>query len=70
MKSEKRKCVRCWVNLREGEKLRCRVCIDRVNEELEGKADRNYEYYFKFYIKKAKKDERILWERLKNILKV
>ena len=66
----KRQCVRCWVHLREWEKLWCRVCIDRVNEELEWKADRNYEYYFKFYIKRTRKDERVLWERLKDILKV
>jgi hypothetical protein len=30
----------------------------------------DYKYYFKFYIKKAKRDERILWKRVKDILKV
>ena len=49
-----RQCVRCWVHLRDGEKLWCRVCIDRVNEELEWKADREWRYYFRWHLRHKK----------------
>ena len=56
----KRQCVRCGVHLTEERKLWCKKCRERVDEELRGEVDRNYEYYFKFYIKRTRKNERVL----------
>ena len=50
----KRQCVRCWVHLAKDQKLWCSKCIQRVNEELEWKADRPYQYYFKRNLKHKK----------------
>ena len=52
----KRQCLRCGVHLMENEKLWCKKCIIRVNEELEWKADREYEYYFRYHLKRMRKE--------------
>ena len=66
-----RQCARCWIHIKEEtNRIWCKKCLERVHEELEGKANRKFEYYFKFYIKKTKRDERALWERVKNTPKV
>ena len=51
----KRQCVRCWVHLYKDQKLWCSKCIQRVNEELEWKADREWRYYFRHHLKQMKK---------------
>jgi hypothetical protein len=59
----KRQCVRCWVRLDNDRRLWCSRCMARVNEELEWKADREYEYYFRYHLKRMRK------EREKEMLK-
>lgn len=54
-KSERRNCVKCGLHLKEEKnKLRCDKCMERVNEELEWKADREWEYYFRWNLKHKK----------------
>ena len=50
----KRQCVRCWVHLDNIRKLWCKKCMERVMEELEWKADRPYQYYFRWNIEHKK----------------
>jgi NMD protein affecting ribosome stability and mRNA decay len=51
-----RQCLRCGRHIKEEtNRLWCDKCIIRVNEELEGKADRNYEYYFRHHLKQMRK---------------
>ena len=51
-----KQCLRCGRHIKEEtNRLWCEKCIIRVNEELEGKADRNYEYYFRHHLKQMKK---------------
>ena len=52
----KRQCLRCWVRLDNERKLWCSRCMARVNEELEWKADREYEYYFRYHLKRMRKE--------------
>ena len=60
----KRQCVRCGVHI-EWRRLWCSRCMARVNEELEWKADREYEYYFRYHLKRMRKER----EREKEMLK-
>lgn len=50
----KRQCVRCGVHLTEERKLWCKKCRERVNEELEWKADREWRYYFRWNLRHKK----------------
>ncbi len=52
-----KQCVRCGHHIKEEtNRLWCEKCIIRVNEELEWKADRNYEYYFRHHLKQMRKE--------------
>ena len=51
-----RQCVRCGRYIKEeANRLWCSRCIIHVNEELEGKADREWRYYFRHHLKQMKK---------------
>jgi len=52
----KKQCVRCGVHLMENEKLRCKKCRERVDEELRGEISRPYEYYFRHHLKQMRKE--------------
>ena len=60
-----KQCVRCWKKLDPEHKLRCDRCIVKVNEEIQWKADRPYQYYFRFNIKRQKHENNKLSEMLK-----
>ena len=50
-----KQCVRCWVHIKEEtNRLWCRKCVERVNEELEWKADRDFRYYFRWNLRHKK----------------
>lgn len=52
----RKQCVRCGRHIKdETNKLWCSRCMERVNEELEGKADREWRYYFRHHLKQMKK---------------
>lgn len=54
----KRQCVKCWLHIpNETNKLRCDRCMEKVMEEVEWKADREFSYYFRFNIKRMKHEE-------------
>lgn len=55
----KRQCLRCGVHI-EWRRLWCKNCMDKVMEELEWKADREYEYYFRYHLKRMRKEKEIL----------
>ena len=53
-----KQCVRCGLPIKEEtNRLWCPKCLKRVHEELEGRADRKFEYYFKHHLKKMKKEK-------------
>lgn len=48
-------CLRCWLHIEDNPKiLWCKNCLERVKEELEWKADRPFEYYFRFNLKRMR----------------
>lgn len=53
----KRQCVRCWLHLDSERELWCKRCRERVNEELNGEANRPFEYYFRFNLKRMKHEK-------------
>ena len=49
-----RQCVRCWLHLDKDQKLWCKKCRERVDEELRWEISRPFEYYFKRNLKHKK----------------
>jgi hypothetical protein len=63
----KRQCVRCWLHLDKDQKLWCKKCKERVDEEFRGEVSRPYTYYFAFYLKKQRHYERKIREWMKDV---
>jgi len=62
----KKQCVRCWRHIPdEYSRLWCDTCRERVNEELSWEANRPFQYYFRFNLKKIKDDKNQMQELLK-----
>ena len=59
-------CVRCGLHLREEpNKLWCKKCRAKVQEEFDWIADRPFQYYFAFNLKRMRHDNRRIerWEQ-------
>ena len=54
-----KQCVRCWVHIKEEtNRLWCSKCEELVRLELDGKVDKPFEYYFKYHLKRCRKENR------------
>ena len=61
----RKQCVRCWVHLDEDRVLRCKKCRAKVQEEFDWTADRPFQYYFRFNLKRMRHENNEMWAMLK-----
>lgn len=59
-------CVRCGTRVYEPRALRCPECRKLVDKELNGEANKPFQYYFSFNLKKMKDENDKMWEMLKD----